>query len=942
MEEKQDNSRYIIGIDLGTTNSAVSFVDLEHRPYKIEDFAVNQLVAPGETAQLPLYPSFYYVPAESEFTPESLRLPWDTADRPYITGTFAREHGSRVPGRFVSSAKSWLSHAGVDRTAALLPWHAVNDVEKISPVTATSRYLLHMRDAWNFAHPEYPFDQQDIVITVPASFDEVARELTVQAASDAGISRIVLLEEPQAAFYAWINLHSNDWKNRVKTGQSILICDIGGGTTDFTMIQVRGNEDGSVQFYRIAVGDHLILGGDNIDLALAYYIEQRKLENVKLTPRQFGALVGICRKAKEILLGDNPPANYTIAIPGSGTSLIGGSIQVDITITEVEQVLIDGFFPFTGIDSHPSKRQSGFQEFGLPYAPDAAITKYLATFLTSHRNAVAQYTQNRHGDPSRPDIVLFNGGVLSSEKIRNRILDVLKSWYSTNENPWSPIVFENNHPELAVSRGASYYGLVRRGGGVRINAGLARSYYIGVESTDKKMQALCLAPAGLQEGEHVDLQNRLFELLIRQPVEFPLYVSSKRTTDKPGDLIDPDPLEMYALPPIRTVLRSGRKLEADTARVMLHVKLTEIGTLDLWCSENEGNRTWKLQFDVRSATRTDIAAHTGSGEAAGVVDAETIEKCRNVITMTFQKKDTCVFTPHNLMKNLEETVGSGRLQWPPSLLRALWEMLYEQEKYRTVDSLYEVRWLNMLGFSLRPGYGYAIDDWRIKQTWLLFQKGVVFPKNQACTAEWWILWRRIAGGLNAGQQQALALPLIAAVKGAVRAEDTKRKTKSKVETKYGVQELSEMWRLLGSLELLKSEQKEELGTIALQKVIPKGDVCSEAAVWALGRFGARVPMYGPLNELVSQDTASLWASTLIERGKTNSTLQLALMQLCRKCDDRYRDIDDLTREKVIKFLSENKAPKHYIEIIQQSGMLDEEEKSSVFGEQLPSGLKIAG
>jgi molecular chaperone DnaK (HSP70) len=939
MEQKK--TRYIIGIDLGTTNISVAFVDTEVSASQIKDFAIKQLITPGETDSLKLFPSFYYDVAESEFTESTLKLPWDTSANKYITGIFAREHGSKVPGRLVSSAKSWLSHAGVDRTAPLLPWHAAEDVEKISPVTASSKYLLYIRDAWNYKYPEFLFEEQDIIITVPASFDEVARELTVEAAAQAGIKRLVLLEEPQAAFYAWIQLNLKEWRNKVQPGQTILICDIGGGTTDFTMIQVRGNSDGSVQFYRIAVGDHLILGGDNIDLALAYHVEQIKLKGTKLSPRQFGTLVGVCRKAKEILLGDQSPEKYTITIPGSGSSLIGGSIQVELDRTEVEKVLIDGFFPFTDLSAQPSRRQSGFQEFGLPYAADAAVTRYLASFLTSHRDIAAQFSQHKSGDQSRPDIVLFNGGVLASSKIRHRIIDVLKSWYSTAESPWDPIVFENDSPELAVSRGAAYYGLVRRGGGVRINAGLARSYYIGVE-TDKGMRAFCLAPAGLQEGEHVDLKDRYFDLLIRQPVEFPLFVSSRRTTDKPGDLVEPDPLEMYSLPPIRTVLRSGRKLEADTAKVILNVKLTEIGTLDLWCSEVGGNREWKLQFDVRSATRTDIDAHTAEGESQGVVDSEMVSKCRSIIEDAFRKRDSQNINPQNVTKVIESAIDAERNQWPPSLLRAIWEIVLEQERFRAVDPTYETRWLNLLGFSLRPGYGYAVDDWRIKQTWLLFQKGVAHPKNQACNAEWWVLWRRVAGGLNAGQQQTLALPLIAAIKAMLKDSDTKRSSKAKPEVRYGLQEQCEIWRLLGSLELLKSTQKEELGSLAAQKLIARGDALSEATVWALGRFGARAPLYGPLNELVSQETATQWAMLILTKTKPGATANLAIMQICRKCNDRYRDIDDDTREKIITFMTTNKASHHLIELIKTGGSLDEEEKSNVFGEKLPRGLRVQG
>jgi molecular chaperone DnaK (HSP70) len=390
IDELQVPARYIVGIDLGTTNSAVSFVDTARKPYKVEDFPVMQVVASGEKSQLSLFPSFHYEAAPSEFSAEALRMPWDERGSRVVTGTFARDHGAMVSGRLVSSAKSWLSHSGVDRTAPLLPWHGASDVEKISPVLATSRYLLHMRNAWNHAHPEHPIETQDVVITVPASFDEIARELTVEAAATAGFPRIVLLEEPQAAFYAWINQHSQDWQSMVTAGQKILICDIGGGTTDFSLIQVKGNDDGSVQFHRIAVGDHLILGGDNLDLALAYHIERKITAGKKLLPRQFGALIRSCQRAKEVLLGENPPEKMTINIPGGGASLIGGSIQTEINREEALQILIEGFFPNVDLTTQPSTRQSGFQEFGLPYATDPAATKYLAAFLTSHRQVVSE------------------------------------------------------------------------------------------------------------------------------------------------------------------------------------------------------------------------------------------------------------------------------------------------------------------------------------------------------------------------------------------------------------------------------------------------------------------------------------------------------------------------------------------------------------------------
>ena len=543
------------------------------------------------------------------------------------------------------------------------------------------------------------------MLTLPASFDEVARELTVKAAALAGLPRVVLIEEPQAAFYAWIYAHSDDWHELVEPGQKILVCDIGGGTADFTLIRVRRGEGGKVQFHRVAVGDHLILGGDNLDLALARHVEQKI---GRLEPRVWAVLVRTCRVVKETLLGPAAPEKLTINLPGSGARLIGAATQVEVTRQEVCDLLVEGFFPRVGLEEKPISRRSGFQEFGLPFAPDAAITRYLAAFLTVHRHVALEESDAPDHDPARPDVVLFNGGVFESPLLRARLLEVLKSWFASAENggsarlaaagtaahlglqadvpsaarhaPWRPIVLDNDRLDLAVARGAAYYGMVRRGQGVRIAAGLARTYYIGVEATtlpaapepaspgpqsggvlpaSSELQTpgmvpaprpsppapspivVCLLPAGIEPGHDIALSERRFDLLVSEPAEFPLFVSSTRLTDKPGELVAIDPAQMTALPPMRTVLRAQKKgtnpirakhpkgrsgkldlspFSSETVSVNLHARLTEIGTLDLWCSQIGGRRSWRLQFDVRSTTQTDIAAHQSQAEGEGVVD----------------------------------------------------------------------------------------------------------------------------------------------------------------------------------------------------------------------------------------------------------------------------------------------------------------------------------
>ena len=427
-------SRFVVGIDLGTTNSAATYVDTHQSPWRVRTFEIPQLVDAGQIEARETIPSFHYQAAQGELGKDALRLPWSNGGaQDFAVGVFARDHGTQSPGRLIASAKSWLCHSGVDRTADLLPWHGAADVERLSPVEVSSRYLRHIHDAWNHRWPKQPLSEQEIVLTLPASFDEVARELTVAAAQRAGLPRVVLIEEPQAAFYAWIDANADDWQERVEPGQKILVCDIGGGTSDFTLICVRRSADdaaGRVQFHRVAVGDHLILGGDNLDLALARRLEAKLGGAAGLAPRQWDVLVRTCRRVKEDLLGDGAPERVTVNLPGSGSRLIGGGLQTEASRDDVQQLLLDGFFPPVQLDDQPQRHQSGFQEFGLPYAADAAITRYLAAFLSAHRHAGdGEHVESADHDSARPDIVLFNGGVLESSAIRQRLLKVLSSWF---------------------------------------------------------------------------------------------------------------------------------------------------------------------------------------------------------------------------------------------------------------------------------------------------------------------------------------------------------------------------------------------------------------------------------------------------------------------------------------------------------------------------------
>ena len=952
-------SRFIVGIDLGTTNSAVGYVDTSREPWRVQTFRIPQLVDVGQVEALESLPSFHYQPLADQAAAGGLQLPWQREPPAYAVGVLAREQGSRAPSRLIASAKSWLCHSGVDRTAELLPWQGAADVERLSPVAASARYLQHIRDAWNAHFPHDPLAEQDLVLTLPASFDEVARELTVQAAAAAGLPRIVLIEEPQAAFYAWLDAHHADWEQRVEAGQKILVCDIGGGTTDFTLIRVRRGEGEKIQFHRVAVGDHLILGGDNQDLALAKHLEDRLGGN--LQPHQWAVLVRICRRLKEELLTDGCPPQLTFNLPGSGAKLIGGGVRVEVDRDQVRPLLLDGFFPLVGLEDKPQKLQSGFREFGLPYAPDPAITRYLAAFLTAHRHAGETVAPDgladsdaglgqtsgpplgarrppQHGraggaDPARPDIVLFNGGVFNSPQIRQRLFEVLRSWFRGDDPAWSPILLDNERLDLAVAHGAAYYGTVRRGRGVRIAAGLARTYYIGVESDPPA--AVCLVPGNAEPGQAIDLTQRPFELLVHQPAEFPLYVSSTRLTDAPGELLPLDREQMKPLPPIRTVLRTRGKKQAGTLAVHLHARLTEIGTLDLWCSEAGSERRWRLQFDVRSATQTDQAARETRGEAEGVIEEQAWQRCEQVLAETFAVAGH--EGPDGLVKRLVSAADLQRHEWPMTLLRRIWETLLEHEAGRRKSAVHEARWLNLLGYALRPGYGMAVDDWRVAETWRIVQ-GKLVHSAAGVRCESWILWRRIAGGLSSGQQRSIADPLLAA------ARSLHRRTaagKGSGDVGFTPQQSVELWRLLASLELLPVGDKTELGEM-LVDLLPKKSMQSArpAMIWSLGRIGTRQPLYGPLNTVVAAETVEAWLQQLMATRQPGDVEAFSAMQLARRTGDRYRDVNDSVRREVVDWLQSINASPHLIQLVQEGGGLDHEEQGRAFGESLPKGLRI--
>jgi molecular chaperone DnaK (HSP70) len=613
-------SHYAIGIDLGTTNCALSYYDLtgtQARTWQESLLPIPQLIAPGTVEERPLLPSFLYLPSTAEFAEGTLALPWEKKPGA-ITGEFARAHGAKVPARLVSSAKSWLSHSGVDRTSELLPWQAPQEVRRVSPVGASARYLEHLANAWNekFARTRATADRgiadQEIILTVPASFDAAARELTLQAATQAGLKNVTLLEEPQAALYAWLEATGENFRKQVKPGDVILVVDVGGGTTDLSLIAVT-EQNGEVQLIRVAVGDHILLGGDNMDLTLAHTLNQELLAaGKKLDSWQFVSLTYGCRQAKELLFSDPKLKKAPISVPARGSALVGGTVKAELTREQLTRVLTDGFMPRVSVTELPqSSRRTGLTQVALPYAQDPGITRHLAAFLARQGHSLA----TAHDLPvkiqgnafAHPTAILFNGGVFKASALKERIVEVLNEWLKADGG--QPVKeLSGADLDLAVARGAAYYGWVRHGHGVRIRGGTARSYYVGIESPmpavpgfEPPLKALCVAPFGMEEGTKADVPPQEFALVTGEPTRFRFFASSLRREDQVGQMLEDagHQEELEELAPIETTLPAEGAESGRLVPVNLQAAVTEVGTLELRCLEKGGTGRWKLEFSVR-------------------------------------------------------------------------------------------------------------------------------------------------------------------------------------------------------------------------------------------------------------------------------------------------------------------------------------------------------
>jgi molecular chaperone DnaK (HSP70) len=941
-------AKYLIGIDLGTSNCAVAYVEPERGAQApVVDFEIPQLVRPGEVASLDLLPSCVYLPGPHETTGDNERFAWAT-DPGGIVGEFARWQGARVPGRLVVSSKSWLCHAGVDREAAILPWGAPADVAKLSPVAAAARLLKHIALAWNEAHPDAPLASQEVVVTVPASFDEVARALTVQAARTAGYENFRLLEEPQAAFYDFTARHRQNLGAVLEGIRLVLVVDVGGGTSDFTLVQTSETAEGPV-LRRIAVGEHLMLGGDNMDAALGRLLEERMVgKGRRLTMTQWTQLTQAARAAKENLLGATPRRSrnqkrgapsadgefYTVSVASEGSRLIGGALSSRIERAEAQSAVLDGFFPACDASAIPERGgRAALQEVGLPFAHDAAITRHLAAFLRAHATA-AHVALGQPGDTAglpRPDAVLLNGGVFNSPAITKKLLKVLSSWWPDAE----PLrLLAHGSLDLAVARGAAFYGLARRGLGRRIGGGAAHALYVGLETAGTEgPKALCVIPRGQAEGTPLDLGERTFRLSLGRPVRFPLYSTAADRPEKSGDVVSIGD-DFHALPPIHTLLK-GTGTKDGMVPVHLRAMLTEIGTLELWCVSDNSSERWRLEFELRGETPSNEVTLTESMPATFGEARASIERCfapkAGKVPAQAPPKEV-----KQLWSSLESTLGP-RDGWGLPVLRELWSALFAGAPRRRRSPEHERVFFQLLGYTLRPGFGYALDEWRCEQSAGLFAQGVNFQAEKAVWNEYWVLWRRIAGGLNPGRHEEIWAHLKPFLALRVPPKPARHLPRPKGPQPEGTDEMA---RLAASLEHLPWQEKLEFGEWILARLLDPEQARGPWA-WALGRLGARAPIYGSIHQVIPPAPILSWITKLLEpRLRQLEGGFFALAQLARLTGDRVRDLDEATRGGVLRALESADASPSWQRMVSEVVPLAAADRARALGDTLPVGLQL--
>jgi molecular chaperone DnaK (HSP70) len=905
-----------VGIDLGTTHTVVAWADLAG-PARPAIFPVPQLVTPVETEARPLYPSCLYAPVAGERAADPF------GEAPWVSGELARRRGAEVPGRLVASAKSWLCHPGVDRAAPILPWGAGEDeadLPRISPIDASARYLAHVRRAWDEAHPADPLAEQEVVLTVPASFDEVARELTLEASKRAGL-QVRLLEEPQAAFYDYLAGPGagelGALLDRSGGEALVLVCDVGGGTTDLSLIRVaRAAGDPPLTIERVAVGRHLLLGGDNMDLALAHLCEGRLVPGGKLDAARFGQLVSACRAAKERLLGDDSPGRARVTLLGQGARLLGNTLATDLEREEAERVVLDGFFPPAPRDARPERARSGLVAFGLPYERDVAVTRHVASFFARH-------AQHAGG----PRALLLNGGVFRASRIVARLVAAIEAWGGP------PVeLLPHADPDLAVARGAVAYALARRGRGYRIGGGAARGYYVGLEPprSGAPRPAVCVVPRGAEEGVPQVAAGRTLALVVGRPVRFDLFASDE-ASDAAGAVVELDEDRFEALPPVAVAFDAGAaRRKAEEVRVALEGELTAVGTLDLACVETvEPRRRFRLAFQLRADA--EAPATTTPPPPSVTVRGKRLAEAIEAVDRVFGKgrPDVAPREVKDLIRELERILGE-RSSWTTELSRAIFDALAPGHRARRRSADHERVYWQLAGFCLRPGFGDPLDARRVAELQPLFHEKVLFPQEARSFQQLWIAWRRVAGGLDEAAQSAVRDvidPLLAP------SEARLKKPKG-----WKAEAPDDLLDLAAALERVPAARRSELGGWVLERTWTSRD----PRLWAaIGRIGARVPAYASVHHVVSPATADRWIDHLLrEKWGDLPSAPEAAVQLARVTGDRARDVSERARREVERRLVAVGAREDQVRAVRELVPVAEAERAAFFGEGLPVGLRL--
>ena len=910
--------QYYIGIDLGTTNISVAY-QLMNAKNDIQSLRIPQLIAPGSVVSLSSLPAVRYVELNVRQSPELYSLPWGCEE--VIVGELAKEVSLNSDTQAVHSAKSWLAHPMLDITQACLPIGAMDANQKVSVIQVISEYLTYIEHAWNAQFPSTLFKEQSIVITIPASFDERARQYIVQVIEQCGLERIKLLEEPQAAFYHWLDCHKemDDIKCDEPQTSLALVCDVGGGTTDFSLISLCIDQSGP-HFERIAVGKHLLLGGDNMDLAIYHYLKQKYLGEVSAENRAQWLMQA--RLAKEKLLANKTQEAASLIVLQKGASLFKNQKKVQLKQSEIEQIILNGFMPQVEIDDVPNKPRHGIRRIGLPYEQEVAITKHLANFLQDASKLVHQRFPGQYPKGVIiPEVVLFNGGVFYSERLQEAVLQNIRRWKEKCGQDPEMDCLVTDSPSLAVAKGAVYFQVAKNQSGTQIKSDVPASYFIELDGDNNKL--LCLLPQGSKVNEKVEMPQK-FKLKVGEMVSFPFLYARNYPEVYAGAICEKNK-EMVRLPSLLLAIGQGnsKKQEID---VHLSATYTDIGVIEVQASADNG-QSYLLQLN----TNQDVSINTGSeflekktsATNAGKLGEGATQAVRKLLVDYFLKRKIAL---HELKNQLQILVGKDE-KWHLSVARELFDILWDFKRKRAKNAELERTWLSLLGLSIRPGLGDIGDVERIKKMHQLYEEGVQFKNVAQNHAEWWVLWRRASLGLPADQQQLLF--------HAIKAVIFTRKDQLNKVTRFA---LVEKMRLLASLEKVRMTDRIKLGNIVCEKLMKSPQ--DILLWWMISRIGAR-ESFSDVIDTIPINVVERWLEKLLTLSinkRTQITVVKAWCLMARKVETEERNIGKILYKEMEKRL--NRYPKE-LAILQGKTALSEELMQFAMGDALPLGLSLS-